>query len=204
MRKGGVMERIAVDLYQGLTDESIPLHGGGGFIFNARFATDSNYAIFETITFRNVRNIVMTDQGVTFYSDGNRVFVLYEPKNYVRRHIEPYLREDKERIPQRFSESLVYSLPGGDRLLFSRKPYFSRGSFTVENPEAGAIVQYFYDRPDAERHIATQLGEILHRDFGILQRDLRSPLMAFEAIARHIRTETEREAANAQAAQAVG
>lgn len=163
------MAKQYIDLFEGLMQDAIP-PGAGGYIISARFHPRYNYGIFEVIGFKNVKNIHSGDRGVTFHSDGYKCILLYEPVNYPKRFMEPYLREAEEQIPARFTELETLEMPNKDRILITHKPYHSQGSFTVENPEEGNFVYYVYEGADMDRLAEAFVLKILADDFKVPKR----------------------------------
>ena len=162
-----------VELFQGLMDGDLA-QGGGGYIISARFHPRYNYGVFEVIGFRNVKNINSGDRGVTLHSDGYKSILLYEPVNYPKRFMEPYLRDDVEQIPARWNELETVEMPNRDRLFITLKPYLSQGSFTVESPEEGNFVYYVFEGPDMDRVVEAFVLKALQDDFKVPKRLLES------------------------------
>lgn len=163
-----------IELFDGLMKGSIAF-GGGGYICTVNFAHKSNYATIEAIGFRNVKNIFRSGNGASFQSDGYKIFLLYEPLTYTRKHVEPYLRDDPERIPLRWNELHVFDLPRRDRVFISKEPYVSHGSFTIEMPDQGNFAYYIFDNDKQHKNLETF---ILH----ILQDDLKIPKLHLDTI----------------------
>lgn len=162
-----------IELFDGLMKGSIPF-GGGGYVCYVHFANQSNYAIIEVIGFRNVKNIFRSESGVNFQSDGYKIYILYEPLAYSRKHVEPYLREDHERIPLRWNELHIVNLPRRDRVFLSREPYVSHGSFNVEAPEQGSFVYYIFDNDKVHKNLETFVFKVLEDDLKIGKASLET------------------------------
>ena len=160
------MEKKWVELFQGLMNDAIPFDGTG-FIMLGQFDKRSDYTKIETIAFRNVKKFSMTDDGVTFYSDGYKIFLLYEPPTYRFRFQEPFLRSDGDNIPLRFNELHNIQLSNHARLYISKEPYMSFGTFNVARPESGNFVYYFYDNGHAEKNLQDFLGQVLRDDLRV-------------------------------------
>ena len=104
-----------IDLFEGLMQEKIPFEENG-YILKATFDHESsNYAVMELIAFKNVKNVAISESGVTFYSDGYKIFVAYEPVGYRFRYQEPYLRDGIYQFPARFNEVETIELPKHDK-----------------------------------------------------------------------------------------
>ena len=183
------MNNNVIGLFDGLMKSAIPM-SAGGLIFNTRFHPRSNYAVFEIIAFKNVKNIIHTGDNVTFQSDGYKTFLLYEPKTYRTRYMEPYLRDDLEHIPLRFNELHILDLPNRDRILISREPYLSHGSFSVEKPDGGNFVYYFFEKNDMEKNIGQFMNKVLKDDFKVPSKIIGDVLKIFHENISQFRTET--------------
>jgi hypothetical protein len=160
------MQKKWIELFNGLMKGEIPFEQEG-YIVVTRFDQNSTYAVMELISFKNVKNIQNTSTGVTFHSDGFKTFIVFEPVNYQFRFMEPYLREGAAQVPLRFNECVIIDLPRRDRILMSREPYTSYGSFTVERPEHGNFVYYIYGTSDVDDVICQFIGSILNEDLQV-------------------------------------
>lgn len=161
------MAKKWIELFEGLNQGAIPFDGEG-YIVLANFDADSsNYTVIELIGFKNVKNIVRSGDTVTFQSDGHKVFIAYEPLNYMFKFQEPYLREGMHQFPHRFNECKIIELAKRDRIFVSEKPYMSFGSFNVEQPEEGNFVYYLYNFPTVDDHIMQFIDSILVEDLKI-------------------------------------
>ena len=172
------MSKKWIELFKGLSEDVITFDGTG-YIVNAVFDTSSNYTRIEIIAFKNIKNFIGTDTGVTFHSDGFKAFIVYEPKTYQYKFQEPYLRDGKAQIPLRWSELEIITLQTKDRIFITKEPYMSFGSFTVEKPSSGDFVYYFYESSDVIGNLDNFISTILHKD-------LRVPKTALPEILGHL------------------
>ena len=92
----------ALDLFQAYSQDKLPREGG--YIVSSFFSETSTYSIYEVVAYSGVKNIYLTEEGLTFQTDGSKLFVLVEPPTYPRKYIEPFRRESSQTIPHRFSE----------------------------------------------------------------------------------------------------
>lgn len=158
-----------IGLFQGLKRGDIDF-GNGGLVVSARFHNQSNYAIFETVAFDNIKNIAYGGgEAVTFQSDGYRVFMIYEPRSYPKSFQEPYLRDPDQAIPLRWNELDKVELPNRNQVFISKEPYISYGSFTVEAPAEGDFAFYIFDHggDSLERNTSEFLDRVLKEDFEV-------------------------------------
>lgn len=165
------MSKKWIELFDGLMKGDVPFDQEG-YIIVTRFDTNSKYAVIEIVAFKNVKNIVGTDIGVTFHSDGFKTYVVFEPMNYQYRYMEPYLRDGAAHVPLRFNETNITDLPKRDRVFTSKEPYMSQGSFTIERPEEGNLVYYVFGGPDVDDVICQFAGTILNKDLGVPKSSL--------------------------------
>lgn len=142
---------------------------GTGFIMSSHFSNTSNYTIIEIIAFENIKQFIQENEGVIFYSDGYKIFFLYEPVNYRFRFQEPYLREQGDSIPLRWNELEILEMPNHDRLLITREPYSSMGTFYVSRPASGNFTYYFYDQ---DQNASETMGKVLSK---VLNEELKTP-----------------------------
>ncbi len=181
-----------MSLFEGLMKGEIPFDGTG-FILVANFSDNSNYAIVEVVAFRNIKQFIQTDDGVTFYSDGYKIYLLYEPVSYRFRFQEPYLRDQGEAIPMRFNELHIFDMPSHDRVLMSISPYVSMGTFYIEKPHPGNLVVYFFDRGDAHQNMDQYLTKLLSEDLKVPRSKMREVLNLFHKNLEHFQKATVSE-----------
>ncbi len=167
------MKKKWIELFRGLQEGSIPFEEEG-FIIVSRFDKKSMYSVFELISFKNVKNISPTASGVIFHSDGYKTYLIYEPNNYQYRFQEPYLRDGLAQAPMRFSETKIFELARRDRIIVSKEPYLSSGSFTIERPNEGNFVYYIYgtkkqheSQLEKEENVLEFFEKILVKDFSV-------------------------------------
>ncbi len=157
-----------IELFKGLSEGLIPFEEEG-YIIVTKFDNKSVYTTIELISFKNVKNIQPTTTGVTFHSDGFKTYIIFEPNNYQYRFQEPYLRNGNAQVPMRFNETEIIDLPKRDRLIISKEPYTSYGSFTIERPEEGNFVYYIYGKEpkEGEENILNFIGQLLVKDLSV-------------------------------------
>ncbi len=177
------MEKRWVELFEGMVKSEIPFDGTG-YILATHFRENSNYTTIEIIAFKNVKNFIQGEDDITFYSDGYKIFILYEPISYRFRFQEPFLRESHDSIPLRWKELHTVEMPNHDRVFVSREPYMSYGSFNVEKPDSGNFVFYFYHNEKTIQSMDHFLGKIL-------TDDLKIPKSKVPEVLEHIHTNLE-------------
>ena len=87
----------ALDLFQAYESGNLPKDGG--YIISTFFDVNSNYARYELVSYSAVKNIYLSEDGLSFQSDGKKIHVLVEPPSYSKKHIEPIHRDKTEMVP---------------------------------------------------------------------------------------------------------
>jgi hypothetical protein len=127
------------DLFTAYKEGDLPQEGG--YIVSVFFDDSSNYTRFEAISYGNVKDIYLTEDGITFQADGRKLFVLYEPVSYIKKGIDPCYRDDFHRIPYRFKELERYVTKRQDRIYIAKEPVETYTAFTILN-ESGYNESY--------------------------------------------------------------
>ncbi len=181
------------ELFEGLQKDIIPFDGTG-YILAAHFDPYSQYTRIETIAFKNLKKFEPNENGITFYSDGFKIYIMYEPATYQFRFQEPYLRQDGESIPLRFSELEKIELPNHAKVFISREPNMSFGSFNIERPSTGNFVYFFYDdNGSAGPNLNVFLTKVLQDDLRVPRTILTQILSVFNENLKKFQRETEND-----------
>jgi len=163
-----------IDLFDGLQKGIIDYEGG--FIITSFFDTKSNYVHFETIHYESVKNIYVEDDGCIFQTDGKKLFVLFEPKSYIHKHIEPTFRADEERIPYRFNELDILTTLNQDKIMIGKEPIMSHNSFTISKPSQANFSFYFYINENTNANILEFFESVFKKDLRIHGTVIKSVL----------------------------
>ena len=140
-----------MDLFEAYTNGELPREGG--FIITEHLDDSSRYARYEVISYGNVKDIYMIEEGIMFQADGRKIFVLFEPLNYASKHVEPAYRDDAHRIPYRLKELEVMATKRQEKIMVAKEPVETYTSFTVAN-ETGLTTSYIvYKDESTERTI---------------------------------------------------
>jgi hypothetical protein len=67
------MQPKALDLFQAFKSDSLPRDGG--YIVSSFFDSTSSYSIYEIVSYDAVKSIHASDEGLTFQSDGLKLFI---------------------------------------------------------------------------------------------------------------------------------
>jgi hypothetical protein len=136
----------ALDLFQAYAEDKLPRDGG--FVVSSFLNETSTYSLFEVVGYGGVKGIFLATEGLTFQSDGNKLFVLVEPATYAKKYIEPFRRDSMEKIPHRFSEVEIVTAKNQSKIMISKEPVYSYGSFTILRPSGINFAFVFYKRED--------------------------------------------------------
>lgn len=161
----------ALDLFQAFSQGKLPKEGG--YIVSSFFQETSAYAIYEVVSYNNVKNLYLTEDGLTFETDGSKLYVLVEPGTFPQKFIEPFRRDSKLQIPHRFSELDVYTAKNQTRVMVSKEPTVSYGSFTILRPKGMNFSLIFYHTDEVMDTLSFFFQETLNKETQILRTDAR-------------------------------
>jgi len=161
----------ALDLFQAFKDGKLPKDEG--FIVSSFFSEKSKYSIYEVVAYNGVKSIYATAEGITFQTDGNKIFILVEPATYSKKYEEPYLRDKYHVVPQRFSEMEIFTSGNQTKVMVSKDPLVTYSSFTVLNPTGANFSLVFYSLPDVLETLASFFTQSLNKEAGVPKSDAR-------------------------------
>ncbi len=159
----------AMDLFEAYTQNQMPLDEG--YIVSSFFKSDSSYSIYEIVSYSAVKDIYAAGNGITFQTNGKKVYVLVEPPTYPQKMIEPYCRPQDFLVPLRFSEANIITAKNQSRIMFNKEPQQAISAFTVVRPEGMNFAFLFYSRPDVFQSMELFFSKTLHQEAGINQID---------------------------------
>ncbi len=136
----------ARDLFEAYQDNKLPKEAG--VVLSSSLQEDSPYCRYELIAYRDVRALYLSEDGLTFQTDGNKLFILAEPPAWPWKSVEPFRREAPYQIPHRFSELDILDARSGARVMISREPILTYSAFTVPRPRGIDFAFLFYILPD--------------------------------------------------------
>ena len=163
------MSTKALELFQAFSSNQLPLEGG--YIISSFLDETSTYSKYEIIAYNNVKSLYLTGDGLTFQSDGNKVFVLVEPPNYHRKHVEPLHREPRYQVPHRFSELDILTAKNQTKVMISAAPVMSYSSFTVLIPTGMNFSFIFYNLADVLDTVRIFFAKTLNKEANIPSGD---------------------------------
>ncbi|HEY9595250.1 MAG TPA: hypothetical protein VHE79_12270 [Spirochaetia bacterium] len=155
----------ALELFKAYADAELPSEGG--YIVSSFLDETSAYSRYEVVAYNGVKAIYLTEEGLTFQTDGNKLFVLAEPANYTQKHLEPFRRTAKDQIPHRFSEMEILTTKNQTKVMVSKSPLMTYGSFTILKPSGINFAFLFYNLPDVFDTIHTFFAATLNKEAGV-------------------------------------
>lgn len=142
----------AMDLFDAYNRSALPQDHG--YLVSSFFSASSAYSRYEVVSYNNVKSIYASEDGLTFQTDGKKLYILVEPQNFPMKGEEPYVRKSTEQIPHRFNELESVTCKNQTRIYYSKKAIMSYGSFTVMRPTGINFAIVFYYLPDMFESLA--------------------------------------------------
>ena len=165
------MPAKALDLFQAYAQDKLPREGG--YIVSSFFDRVSAYSRYEVVAYATVKSLELTESGLSFQTDGNKLFVLVEPANYPRKHIEPVNRDSSQQVPHRFSELNIHTAKNQTKIMVSREPIVTYSSFTILKPTGINFALIFYNLEDVLQTLEFFFSETLHKEAGVPSPDAK-------------------------------
>jgi hypothetical protein len=174
----GIMGKVK-ELFTAYHNGELPQQGG--YILSSFFQDTSSYSRYEVTSYNNVKDIYLTSEGdLTFVADGKKLYVLVEPANYPKKHMDPSFRETAFQIPYRFSELETITSKRQDRIMVGKKPVISYSSFTIVKSVGDNFSYIIYNTED--------LTDVIEKFFlETIWRHANVPKLDAEKTARLIR-----------------
>jgi len=161
----------ALDLFQAYAQGKLPKEGG--YIVSSFFQETSAYAVYEVVAYNNVKNLYLTEEGLTFETDGSKLFILVEPASYSQKFSEPFRRDSKFQIPHRFSELEIYTAKNQTKVMVSKKPIITYSSFTILKPTGVNFSLIFYHTDEVLDTLSYFFQETLNKETKIPRSDAK-------------------------------
>jgi len=159
------MKAKALDLFKAYADGQLPSEGG--YIVSSFFDENSPYSRYEVVAYSGVKSIVLTAEGLVFQTDGNKLFVLSEPPSYPHKAMEPFRRSAKEHLPHRFKELEILTTRNQTKVMVSKAPLLTYGSFTILKPTGNNFAFLFYNLPDVLESVQKFFAATLNKEAGV-------------------------------------
>jgi len=161
----------AMDLFDAYQKSALPKDQG--FLVTSYFSNNSAYSRYEIVSYANVKSIYPNDGGLTFQTDGKKLFILVEPANYPQKGLEPYVRPTEEQIPHRFSELECFPCKNQSKLYYGKDAVISYGSFTIMRPTGMNFAFIFYNLPDLYDSLKLFFEKTFNREAGVPLNDAK-------------------------------
>ena len=159
------MKAKALELFKAYADSQLP--NDGGYIVSSFLDENSSYARYEVVAYNGVKSIYLTAEGLTFQTDGNKLFVLSEPPSYSQKGQEPFRRSGGEQVPHRFSELDILTTRNQTRVMVSKAPQMTYGSFTILKPSGINFSFIFFNQPDVFESIDKFFAATLNKEAAV-------------------------------------
>jgi hypothetical protein len=159
------MKAKAQELFKAYADSQLPQEGG--YIVSSFLDENSSYSRYEVVAYNGVKSLYLTEEGLTFQTDGNKLFILAEPASYAQKHLEPFRRTAKDQIPHRFSELEILTTRNQTKVMVSKIPQMTYGSFTILKPSGINFSFIFYNEPDVFETIGKFFTATLNKEAGV-------------------------------------
>jgi hypothetical protein len=177
------MQAKALELFKAYADGQLP--SDGGYIVSSFLDESSSYARYDVVAYNGVKAIYMTEDGLTFQTDGNKLYVLSEPASYAQKHLEPFRRVVKDQIPHRFSELEILTTRRQTKVMVSKSPQMSYGSFTILKPTGINFSFIFYNQPEVFETIAKFFAATLNKEAAVPKTEAeKASLLVIEGLKR--------------------
>lgn len=144
-----------------------------GYIVSVFYHNTSTYTRYELISFNNVKDIYMSDEGLVFQAEGRKLYVLVEPAGYPNSHTEPAYRTDSDRIPYRRKELIDYVTRRQDHVYIGEEPVVTYTSFTVLKSVGQDVSYVFYPQENIKEAILEFFRVSLWKQARVPQGDAR-------------------------------
>ena len=152
----------ALDMFQAYAEGKLPLDGG--YIISSFLSENTAYSRYEIIAYPSVKSLYLSDDGLTFQSDGNKIYVLVEPASYPRKYEEPFRRTEAERIPLRFNELSVVTTKNQTKIFVSQEPMLTYTNFTVFKPTGLDFAFVFLKLDDVLASMKSFFSQTLNKE----------------------------------------
>jgi hypothetical protein len=161
----------AMDLFEAYSKDMLPKDQG--YIVSSFFGDKSAYSIYEVVSYSGVKSIYPTEDGLTFQTSGKKLHILVEPASYAFKAVEPYVRNADDQIPLRFSELDILTAKNQSKLMVSKQPIESFGSFTILKPRGLNFSIVFFQLDDLFDSLELFFEKTFNKEAGIPMADAK-------------------------------
>ena len=163
------MPTKVLDLFQAYSSDALPKDGG--YIVSSFLSETSTYSKFEVVAYAAVKSLYLSTDGLTFQSDGSKLHVLVEPPSYPKKYMEPFRRDSVETIPHRFNELDMVTARDQSKIMISKEPIYTYGSFTIMKPSGVNFSFVFFNLPDVLDSLKLFFERTLNEEAKIAKTD---------------------------------
>jgi hypothetical protein len=165
------MAAKAMDLFDAYQKSALPKDHG--FLVSSFFSNSTAYSIYEIVSYSNVKSIYPNEGGLTFQTDGKKLYILIEPPNYHQKAQEPYVRQMGEQIPLRFNELELHICKNQIKAYWGKAPVMTYGSFTIMRPTGMNFSFVFYALSDLNESLRLFFEKTFNKEAGMPQADAK-------------------------------
>jgi len=189
-KKGAMPDAQFRNLFDAYTQGKLPF--AQGYIVSSFFDEKSAYSIYEVVSYAGVKEIYATDTGLTFVTGGKKLYVLVEPDTYRLKHQEPVHRAEGERIPKRYNELDIIIAKNQTKIMSSKMPDETFGSFTILKPSGLNFSIVFYQLPDMYKTLTDFFINTLNRQRKVPEADAKkAAVQIVKIIEKYMSFETQ-------------
>jgi len=181
----------AMDLFDAYAKQKLPMEQG--YIVSSFFKDDSAYSIYEIVSYATLKDIYLTGSGLTFQTNGKKLFLFVEPENYAHKSVEPYCRERDFQVPLRFRDSNIITAKNHAKIIFSKEAQEALSAFTIVKPTGVNFAFLFYPLPDVFTSIELFFQQTLNKEAGIPLQDSKKAAKEFALLSSKVLTWPQHE-----------
>ena len=170
----------AIDLFEAYAQNKLPMDEG--YIVSSFFKEDSAYSVYEIISYSTVKDIYMTGDGLTFQTNGKKLFLLVEPPNFPHKAVEPVFRDKNFQVPLRFKESNIYTAKNQSTIIYSNAPQKAISTLGIN------FAFLFYPLPNTFKLIERFFEKTLNQEAVIPVDDAKKVAKDFAALCEKVLT----------------
>jgi len=159
------------NLFDAFAQGKLPFDNG--YIVSSFFSESTAYSIYEIVSYAGVKEIFNTDAGLQFTTGGQKLYILVEPATYHVKHEAPVNRVEGEKIPKRFEELEIITASNQTKIMVSKEPDETLGSFTILKPKGINFAVIFYQLPDVFETLTNFFKESFNKQRKIPEHDAK-------------------------------
>ncbi len=170
----------AMDLFEAYAQNKLPMDEG--YIVSSFFKEESSYSVYEVISYSAVKDLYMTSDGLTFQTNGKKLFLMVEPANFIHKSTEPVFREKSFQVPLRFKEANIVTAKNQSKIIYSKEVQEAISAFTVVKPVGINFAFLFYKLPDTFKSMELFFEKTLNQEAVVPVADAKKVAKEFAAL----------------------